>query len=79
MNIKYDSVADAMYLKVSSGKVFKTLKMQDRLIVDMDEKNNVIGIEILEASAQKGLVKNLQKNVLGGVPVAMVSNTPVAA
>ena len=76
MNITYDAVADAMYMKVGSGKVAKTLKMQDRLIVDVDEKNNVLGIEILEASAQKGLIKNLEKSVLGGVPVAMTSVTP---
>lgn len=79
MNIKYDAVADAMYLKVNTGKVAKTLRMQDRLIIDIDDKNNVLGIEILEASAQKGLVKNLQKSVLGGIPVAMTSRTPVAA
>lgn len=76
MNISYDRVADAMYLKVGSGKVAKTLKMQDRLIVDIDSKNNVLGIEILEASAQKGLIKNLEKNVLNGIPVAMSSGTP---
>ena len=79
MNIKYDSVADAMYVKMSVGKVFKTLKMQDRIIVDVDRKNNVIGIEILEASTQKGLIKNLEKGVLDGIPVAMTSSTPQIA
>lgn len=79
MNIEYDSVADAMYMKVGSGKITKTLKMQDRLIVDLDNKNNVIGIELLEASTQKGFIKNLQKSVLDGVPVAMTSSTPSLA
>jgi uncharacterized protein YuzE len=79
MNITYDAVADAVYLKMSAGKVAKTLKMQDRLIVDVDKKNNVIGIEILEASAQKGLIKNLEKGVLDGIPVAMTLSTPQLA
>ena len=79
MNIKYDSVADAMYMKVSSGKVAKTLKMQDRLIVDVDENGGVVGIEILDASSQKGFIKSLEKSVLSGVPVSMTNSTPITA
>ena len=79
MNITYDAVADAMYMRVGSGKIAKTLKMQNRLIVDIDDKNNVLGIEILEASAQKGLIKNLEKNTAKGIPVAFVSGRPKVA
>ncbi len=77
--MKYDAVADAAYLKVGNGKVVKTLKMQDHLIIDVDIENNVVGIEILDVSHQKGLVKNLEKSVMNGIPVSMISGTPSLA
>ncbi len=73
MNITYDAVADAVYLKVSKAKVWKTLKMEDRLIVDVDRKNNLVGIEILEASSQKDLVKKLERGAQVGIPVALTA------
>lgn len=79
MDVKYDTLADAVYLKVGTGKVSKTLEMQDRLNIDLDSKGRILGIEILEASHQEQLVENLKKNVEAGIPVDIVNSTPLAA
>lgn len=52
MNTKYDKSADAVYIKLKSGKVAKTLRLENQLIVDLDKKSNILGLEILNASSQ---------------------------
>jgi len=52
MKIEYDKKADAMYIRLNVGKVKKTLKIQDRLIVDVDKGGKILGIEVLDASSQ---------------------------
>jgi uncharacterized protein YuzE len=50
---------------MKKAKVYKTVKMQDRLIVDVDRKGNVIGIEVLDVSSQvsKKSVRGLEMNL----------------
>jgi len=79
MNITYDKIADAVYMKVSQATVARTVKLDDTLLVDKDHNGNIVGLEILDASSQEDLVKNLEGSVLNGVPVDMVLGTPVAA
>ena len=64
MKITYDKEADAMYLYVSRGKVKKTVEVNPRVIVDMGEKGNVIGIELLFVS-EKMPKKNLHSDLVG--------------
>lgn len=52
MKIEYDKIADAMYIYFKKAKIYKTVKMQDRLVVDIDREGNIIGMEVLEASSQ---------------------------
>ena len=52
MKMNYDKIADALYIYLNKGKVFKTVKMADRMIVDTDKDGNIVGIEILDASHQ---------------------------
>lgn len=73
MNINYDKVADAIYMTLRKGKVSKTVEMEDRLIVDVDKKGNILGIELLDAGNQ------LQKNMRNGIPVKVSSRLSVAA
>ena len=71
MKISYDKTADAMYIRLRDGKIKGTVKVNDRLMVDVDQKGNTIGVELLDASfqlSQKGL-KNFEKNFMKGVPV----------
>lgn len=72
MNINYDKVADAVYMTLRKGKVSKTVEMEDRLIVDVDKKGNILGIEILDAGNQ------LQRNMRDGIPVKVSSKLSVA-
>jgi len=52
MKFEYDKLVDALYLRLTRGKVSKTVHLKDRLNVDVDKKGNVLGIEILGASTQ---------------------------
>lgn len=79
MNIKYDRIADAIYMKVSQATVAQTVKLDDALLVDKDSEGNIVGLEILDASSQENLIQNLEKNVLDGVPVDMTFSTPIFA
>ena len=52
MNTKYDKIADALYVKFKKGKITKTLRLEDHLIIDLDSKSNILGIELLNAKSQ---------------------------
>ena len=47
MEFSYDKVADALYLQFSHEKVKDTEEINDGIILDYGEKDDVIGIEIL--------------------------------
>ena len=47
MKIRYDSEADAMYIKFGEDKVDKTKEIDKNTIVDFNKKGQVIGFEIL--------------------------------
>lgn len=65
MKIEYDKIADAIYIYLKKAKVYKTVKMQDRLVVDVDRKGNIIGMEVLDISSQLPAksIKGLQVNL----------------
>ncbi|MCD6492594.1 MAG: DUF2283 domain-containing protein [Archaeoglobaceae archaeon] len=46
-SIEFDSEINAMYIRFKEGKVDKSEPLADNIIVDVDEKGEVIGIEIL--------------------------------
>lgn len=70
MRISYDKEADAMYIEFSKGRFAKNKKINDFTILDLDEKGNILGIELLEAS------KRLPKDSLSKV---LVENLPVVS
>jgi len=71
--IKYDPRADALYVKLKDGKVADIEEVGEGVIVDYDDKGEVIGIELLEFSKKRIdlgelIVKGLNgqaKNALG--------------
>jgi len=63
MNTKYDKIADALYIKFKQGKVAKTLRLENHLIVDLDNKSNILGVELLNAKSQ--LTPSFVKQSLG--------------
>ena len=52
MKITLDDEADALYIQFQEGKVAKTLKLQDGILMDVDEAGRVFGIEILDVSSR---------------------------
>jgi len=81
MKVYYDKIADAMYIRLRTGKIKGTVKVNDRLLVDVDAKGNTVGVELLDASLQlsgRG-IRGLERDVAGGIPVEIVAKTPVSA
>lgn len=50
MKSKYDEKVDAKYVSIKKGRVHKTETVKDWLLLDLNRKNEVIGVEILDAS-----------------------------
>ncbi|MCB0061692.1 MAG: DUF2283 domain-containing protein [Caldilineaceae bacterium] len=50
MKIEFDQVADAIYIRLKDGDVFDTRDVGTGVFVDVDEQDEPIGIEILNAS-----------------------------
>jgi uncharacterized protein YuzE len=48
--IEYDKTVDALYVYAGSGKVHKTIKLNNRVLFDVDKKGKIVGIEVLDAS-----------------------------
>lgn len=63
MKISFDKEADAVYIEFSSEDFASNKKMDDSTILDLDEKGNIIGIEILNVS------KRIPKDFLSEVNV----------
>ena len=52
MEITYDPKVDALNITFKKGKVAKTIKVTSRLLIDVDKRGNVLGIEMLDVSRQ---------------------------
>ena len=63
MEITFDKNADALYIEFFSGDFASNKKMDENTILDLDEKGNILGIELLEVS------KRIPKNFLSEVNV----------
>ena len=71
MKATYDKVADAMYLRLKNGKVSRTRKFDNLLLVDMDKKGNILGIEMLDVSSQVSKQSIASAIRTGTIPVAV--------
>lgn len=60
MKVKYDKEADAAYIQLSSKTPDGAVEMADGVILHTTSKNEIAGIEILDAS-KKFPVRNLYK------------------
>ena len=50
MKIEYDAQADSMYLRLMAGTVADSDEVRDGMVLDYDDKGNILGIEILDVS-----------------------------
>lgn len=58
IEINLDLKADALYIKFQEGKFAKNKKIDEETIIDLDEKGNILGIEMLNVTKRFPL-KNL--------------------
>ncbi len=70
-HIKYDRIADAIYIRLRDGKIVESDEIAPGVIVDLDENDEIIGIEILWVSKRK---LDLMKLMTEG-PEALVTMT----
>ncbi len=50
MTINHDKIADVKYFKIKPGKASRTQEVNDWLLLDFNKSNEVIGVEVLQAS-----------------------------
>lgn len=60
MKVKYDKETDAAYIQLSSKKPEGGVEMAEGVILHTTEKNEIVSIEILDAS-KKFPIRNLYK------------------
>lgn len=68
MEIKYDKSADAAYFKLKKGKISSTKEFADKVLIDLDKKGNVLGVEILNASLKMPKQKSVSSIYKAVVP-----------
>lgn len=56
MRINYDPQADALYIKFQEGESARTKKVTEGILIDLDEKGILYGIEILGAKERMPLL-----------------------
>jgi uncharacterized protein YuzE len=50
MKIEYDREVDALYIRLQEKYVTRTVEIEEGLILDLDEKGKLIGLEVLDAT-----------------------------
>jgi len=50
MRISYDERTDSLYLRLKETPYYESEELKEGVLLDYDDKGNVIGIEILDAS-----------------------------
>lgn len=61
VRIGYDSKADAMYIWLRKARYDISEELAENVIIDLDKRGRIIGIEVLDAS------KNLGKELVGKI------------
>lgn len=68
MKIQYDKQADALYISIGKGKIKKTIKAGKNALIDMGDKDRVIGVEFYKIS------RSVSKERLQSVSVELPVN-----
>lgn len=54
MKLNYDNQADALYLRLDYSKILESEEVAPGIILDFNEKNQVVGVEMLSLSKRTG-------------------------
>lgn len=52
MKLKIDEKTDALYLKLDDSKIIESEEVSPGVVLDYNDKNQVVGIEILRLSSR---------------------------
>lgn len=63
MKIEYSKEADAIYVYFKEEYVAKSKEIEDGVVVDFDEKGQLIGIEVLDVSKRFKLSDIVNVNI----------------
>ena len=63
MKIEYSKEADAIYVYFKEEYVAKSKEIEDGVVVDFDEKGQLIGIEVLDVSQRYNLSDIVNINI----------------
>ena len=55
MQISYDRKADALYIRLRTGKFGTNKEVEEGVVLDLGEDGALLGIEVLEASSRLSL------------------------
>ena len=72
MKIEYSKEADAIYVYFKEEFVAKSKEIEDGVVIDFDEKGQLIGIEILDVSQRFSLSDIVNVNI-ENLPVEAIS------
>jgi uncharacterized protein YuzE len=71
VRVEYDSKADVMYIWLRKAKYEISEELAENVIIDLDKRGRIIGIEILDAS--KNLGKQLVEKILSTEKLAVTA------
>lgn len=71
IRVQYDAKADAMYIWLRKTKYEISEELAENVILDLDKRGRIIGIEILDAS--KNLGKELVNKILNTEKLAVTA------
>ncbi len=63
MKIEYSKEADALYVYFKEAFVAKSKEIEDGVVIDFDDKNQLIGIEVLDVSKRFSLSDIVNINI----------------
>ena len=63
MKIEYSKEADAIYVYFKEDFVAKSKEIEDGVVVDFDQKDQLIGIEVLDVSQRYSLSDIVNVNI----------------
>ncbi len=63
MKVTYDKSVDALYIELNKARVSKTIEKPGGIVVDLDKKGNVSGIEVLNYSKTASPKEKFQVSV----------------
>jgi uncharacterized protein YuzE len=63
----YDPIADAVYIYGQKAEIARTVRINDRVNLDLGKKGEIVGIEILDATYLLADAKRLNRILVDGM------------